>query len=153
MPQQKRAFARTLIMLIRRRAEGDGYVLPPRSESALDDALALDLADTDPTGAVIDALKLAEAFDTTLASPAIASIIRTHLRANRIAHTIIRERVAGRGGIDAARRFANGQGRSVAVRAPTFGAEPSGTSLPLRSFLNPVWGARAAPVRRSTRRS
>jgi hypothetical protein len=100
----------------------------------------------DPTRAVIDALKLAEAFDTRLASPSVAAAIRRMLRHHPVACGIIRDRVLRPKGIDAVRSFAIGEGRTVAIRAPSFGKDESSSGVPLRAFLDPI---RRSPIRRA----
>src|SRR5262249_13175663 len=102
--------------------------------------------------AVVHALKLAEAFDTTLESPSIAAAIRNVLRDHPAAAEIIRKRILRPKGIDAARRFASGEGRGIALRAPSFDAPDAARGVPLRSSLDPTSGTGIAPIRKPSSR-
>ncbi|MCK6549105.1 hypothetical protein L6R52_24895 [Myxococcota bacterium] len=131
-------FERALLAELKKSEGAERFELEASSVSRLVRALERDLDGSDPLGAVQAGLRYAAAFDGKLASPSVAVAIRELLRRDvRAVALIRRSRAQTSSAVSETRRFLRAEGRTAAVRAPSFGAPPPRAAIPLRALIDP----------------
>lgn len=105
---------------------------------AHDQALAAALSGRSAAAELSEVLRLVVALEETLGSPAAAESLRAWLRRSPGARAVLGQLFGVPGGIDAARGFAEREGRGSAPRAATFGAAAPAGTVSARTFLDPL---------------
>lgn len=128
---------RTIFAQLMKGTGEERFVFRDGAEAKLIAALEKELGGRDAKRGVEHALRLAAAFDGTLASSSAASIIRRVLKSDPRAVKMIREGLLKGSSLDESRAFARREGReSAAMRAPRFGERAPKSTIPLRAILN-----------------
>lgn len=136
VPAMARSFESAIKLYLAYGKDGERFTLDASARPALLRALDQDLSGSDALADVSAGLRLAAAMDGKLASPSVARMIRAVLREDPRAVRLLRGRRKQQVSVvDAARRFARGEGRAAVVRAPVVDQRAPAGAIPLRTML------------------